>query len=348
MDRPDPALVEDWFPLPLQQEYVEHLISQPGLRITVKQATYFVRLWGYGYLHQYGIDHAPITDLKRQVASFYCSHTDAAELFYTGDSGTPRAAGQMLDKLASKHLLRRDDISGGTTRLSLNIPQSFELVRENPEDSFYADGFDPRNDAPFVANFLEKLYSYDGDRPESMLHNIKRGIRQWARQYPKGLRVLRRDSTQEPVGFAAFFPAHPDSEEKFDLPPSRSLHLNRLNVRQEDPIQIATPGDPDCYTVFVRSWQIQLSVWSYGTACELIKDSQATLKQMRQDFPNLSDIYTIAIHPLSEDFALTLGFRQMKADPDSSLCWLYMPLDRFLALDYEDILLNFDYSRQYG
>ena len=181
-----------------------------------------------------------------------------------------------------------------------------------------------------------------------MLHNIKRGIRQWARQYPKGLRVLRRDSTQEPVGFAAFFPAHPDSEEKFDLPPSRSLHLNRLNVRQEDPIQIATPGDPDCYTVFVRSWQIQLSVWSYGTACELIKDSQATLKQMRQDFPNLSDIYTIAIHPLSEDFALTLGFRQMKADPDSSLCWLYMPLDRFLALDYEDILLNFDYSRQYG
>ena len=122
MDRPDPALVEDWFPLPLQQEYVEHLISQPGLRITVKQATYFVRLWGYGYLHQYGIDHAPITDLKRQVASFYCSHTDAAELFYTGDSGTPRAAGQMLDKLASKHLLRRDDISGGTTRLSLNIP----------------------------------------------------------------------------------------------------------------------------------------------------------------------------------------------------------------------------------
>ncbi|MEM1251770.1 MAG: hypothetical protein AAGI69_05000 [Cyanobacteria bacterium P01_H01_bin.21] len=342
-----PNEVEEWFPLDIQTKYIEHIVHQPGLKITLRQATYFVRLWGYGYLMQRGIDHAPITTLNRQIGSFYCSHSDAADLFYTQTQGTPRAAGQMFDKLASKNLLRRGEADGVATRISLNIPQNFELPEQEENDSFYPDSFDPRNDATLVANILEKLYSYDPERPESMLHNIKRGIRQWARQYPDGLRVLRRASSKEPVGFAAFLPAHPDSEEKFDLSPSRSLHLSRLDVREEDPIQVATKGDPDCYTVFVRSWQIELTVWTYETACEFIRDSRATLKKIQDDFPNLSDIYTIAIHPLSEDFALTLGFRMTKADPDSSLRWLYMPLDRFLELDYEDVLLNFDYSHRY-
>ena len=199
-----------------------------------------------------------------------------------------------------------------------------------------------------MANFLEKLYSYDTERPESMLHNIKKGLRQWARQYADGLRVLRRTSDDEAVGFAAFFPIHPDSEEKIDLAPGRSLHLSRLDMREEDPIKLAEKGDPDCYTVFVRSWQIRPDVWTYETACEFVKDSKKTLTNIQSDFPNLSDIYTMAIHPRSEDFALTLGFHPMKADPYSSLRWLAMPLDRFLALDHEDVLLNFDYSHQYG
>ena len=344
-----PGDVEEWFPLDIQSKYIDHIVHQPGLKITRRQATYFVRLWGYGYLIQQGLEAAPITTLKRTVGSFYCSHSDAADLFYTETQGTPRAAGQMVDKLASKNLLRRGEADGVATRLSLNIPQSFELPNEEAiNDSFFPDAFDPRNDATLVASFLEDLYSYDPERPESMLYNIKKGLRQWARQYPEGLRVLRRESTQEPVGFAAFLPAHPDSEEKFDLSPSLSVHLSRLNVREEDPIKVATKGDPDCYTVFVRSWQIQLNVWSYETAHTLIKDSHKTLKRIRDDFPNLSDIYTIAIHPLSENFALTLGFRMIKADPNSSLRWLHMPLDRFLALDYEDVLLNFDYQHRYG
>lgn len=344
-----PRDVEEWFPLDLQNKYIDHIVRQPGLRITRRQATYFVRLWGYGYLVQQGLETAPITVLKRPVSSFYCSHSDAADLFYTETQGTPRAAGQMVDKLASKNLLRRGEADGIATRLSLNIPQSFELPDEKDiDDSFFADAFDPRGDATLVASLLEDLYSYDPERPESMLYNIKKGLRQWAKQYPEGLRVLRSETTQEPVGFAAFLPAHPDSEEKFDLSPSRSLHLSRLDVRDEDPIQVATKGDLDCYTVFVRSWQIQLDVWTYETACTFIKDSRETLKQMRDDFPNLSDIYTIAIHPLSENFALTLGFRMTKADPNSSLRWLYMPLDRFLALDYGDVLLNFDYQHRYS
>ncbi|NEQ48800.1 MAG: hypothetical protein F6K11_01525 [Leptolyngbya sp. SIO3F4] len=344
-----PNTVEEWFPIEIQTQYIEHIVHQPGLKITLRQATYFVRLWGYGYLIQDGIEQAPITTLHRHIGSFYCSHSDAADLFYTQTNGTPRAAGQMLDKLASKNLLKRGEADGVATRLSLNIPQSFELPKEdNNNDTFYPDEFDPRNDATLVANFLEKVYSYDPERPESMLYNIKRGLRQWARQYPDGLRVLRRASTQEPVGFSAFLPAHPDSEEKFDLSPSHSLHLSRLDARKEDPIQTATKGDPDCYTVFVRSWQIELNAWTYETACIFIRDSQLVLTKLRNEFPNLSDIYTISIHPFAEDFAITLGFRATKADPSSSLRWLYMPLDKFLALDYEDVLLNFNYNHRYG
>ncbi|MBT9313268.1 hypothetical protein IXB28_13715 [Leptothoe kymatousa TAU-MAC 1615] len=347
-DQIQPSNVEEWFPRDIQNKYIEHIVHQPGFKITRRQATYFVRLWGYGYLMHQGMAAAPISTLNRQISSFYCSHSDAADLFYTETSGTPRAAGQMIDKLASKNLLRRGEADGVATRLSLNIPQSFEPTDPEVEDSFFTDAFDARNDATLVASLLEDVYSYDPERPESMLYNIKKGLRQWARKYPEGLRVLRRESTGEPIGFSAFLPAHPDSEEKFDLAPSLSVHLSRLDVRDEDPIQVATKGDPDCYAVFVRSWQIQLNLWTYETACTFIKDSHQTLQTIREDFPNLSDIYTIAIHPLSENFALTLGFRATKADPNSSLRWLYMPLDRFLALDYEDILLNIDYNHRYG
>lgn len=343
-----PETVEEWFPLDTQNKYIEHIVRQPGLKITLRQATYLVRLWGYGYLKQHGMDHAPITTLNRQVSSFYCSHSDAANLFYTQTQGTPRAAGQMLDKLATKKLLKRGETDGVATRLSLNIPQNFELPEKVENETFYTDAFDLRNDTTLVASFLEKVYSYDTKRPVAMLYSIKKGLRQWGRQNPEGLRVLRRTSDNAAVGFAAFFPTHPDSEEKFDLPPSHSLYLSRLDTQEEDPIKLASKGEPDCYTVFVRSWQIQPEVWTYETSCELIRDSKRTLENIRDKFPNLSDIYTIAIHPRSEDFALNLGFRPMKADPDSSLRWLSMPLDRFLALDHEDILLNFNYSHRYS
>ncbi|MGC1526179.1 MAG: hypothetical protein WA783_09005, partial [Phormidesmis sp.] len=84
-------------------------------------------------------------------------------------------------------------------------------------------------------------------------------------------------------------------------------------------------------------------MWSYEAAGLLFQDSQNTLKQMQEDFPNLCDIYSITIHPRLEAFALTLGFKALKSDSDSSLRWLYMSLDKFLALDYEDALLNFDF-----
>ncbi|MGD1854187.1 MAG: hypothetical protein ACFB2W_08030 [Leptolyngbyaceae cyanobacterium] len=153
MIKPQPNAVEEWFPIDLQNQYIEHIVHQPGLKVTLTQATYFVRLWGYGYLMEHGMGTAPITALDRQIGSFYCSHSDAADLFYTQNNGTPRAAGQMLDKLSSKNLLKRGEADGIATKLSLNIPQSFELPKkETINDTFYTDDFDPRNDATLVAN----------------------------------------------------------------------------------------------------------------------------------------------------------------------------------------------------
>lgn len=344
-----PQDVGQWFPPEIQKTYVEHIVSQSGLNITPLQAHYFVKLWGYAYVKQYGPDSVPISTLTRQVSSFYCSHSDAASLFYGEEPlGSPRSAGHMLDKLASKSLLRRGNIDGFTTRLSLNIPRSFELPSEDYSETFYTDTFDPRNDAPLVASFLENLYIYDPERPESIQHNLKKGLRQWARQYPDGLRVLRRTSTREPVGFTAFFPIHPVSERIFDMDPKMSVYLSRMDALQEDPVKMAEKGDPDCYVAYMRIWQIMPVIWSYDAACLMVKDSQETLREMLECFPNLSDIYTMAIHPLLEEFALTLGFQSMLSSSDSSLRWLYMSLDRLLDVDYEDVLLNFDYTRNYG
>ncbi len=334
------ADVNSWFPLKLQTCYAERIIGQSGL--TPKQATYFVRLWGYGYLKQEGMQKAPIKSLCRRVQSFYCARSEAADLFYPdGERGSHRSAGLMLDRLVSKKLLRRETFEGSITRLSLHIPDGFLLLGTSQVNELYADAFNVRSDTPLVADFLEELYGFDNKRPEDMAHQIKKGLRQWARQYCTGLRVIRQASDDSPVGFAAFFPTNAVSEKKFSMAPSASLHLSRL--ADVDPIEVASPGDKECYAVYIRGWQLHPDMWSYEAAGLLFQDSQNTLKQMQEDFPNLCDIYSITIHPRLEAFALTLGFKALKSDSDSSLRWLYMSLDKFLALDYEDALLNFDF-----
>jgi hypothetical protein len=154
---------------------------------------------------------------------------------------------------------------------------------------------------------------------------------------------MRTEVDDEPVGFAAFYPTHPDSEEQFHLPPSSSLHLSTLEG--DDPIRIASPGDELCYAVFVRSWQIKPPYWNYATVCQFLQDAQITLKHMQQDaFPNLCDIYTISVHPSLEALAFALGFKPLKSDPGSSLRWIHMPLDQFVALDIDEVLVEYDFG----
>jgi hypothetical protein len=207
----------------------------------------------------------------------------------------------------------------------------------------YTDAFNVRQDASRVAVFLEDVYSWVSQRSETTSFKIIQVLRRWAAEYPAGLRVMRTEADHEPVGFAAFYPTHPDSEEQFHLPPSSSLHLSTLDGH--DPIQIAAPGDAMCYAVFVRSWQIKPPYWNYATVCQFLQDAQTTLKQMQQEaFPNLCDIYTITVHPNLEALAFALGFKPMKSDLGSSLRWIHMPLDQFVALDIDEALVEYDFG----
>ncbi|MGF1522930.1 MAG: hypothetical protein ACFBSF_11500 [Leptolyngbyaceae cyanobacterium] len=333
--------VNEWFPPACQNRYIEKLVGQSGL--TRRQAICFVRLWGYAYLQQTK-QRSPIQTLERCSGTFVCSHREAADLFYCDrPRGSGRSAGMMIDQLIAKHLIKREPTDGGPTRLSLQILDSFFPSLTNSHSTqLYPDAFNVREDTSPVSTFLEDSYSWVSQRSQTTSFKITQVLRQWATQCPDGLRVLRTVTDNEPIGFAAFFPTHPESEEQFHLPPSASLHLSTLD--KVDPLQVALPGDEKCYAVFVRSWQIRQLYWNYSTACQFLQDSQATLRKMQASFPNLCDLHTIAIHPRLEVLACTLGFKPMKADPSSSLRWLHLPLDRFLMTDIEKALVEFDFT----
>ncbi|WP_017299426.1 hypothetical protein [Nodosilinea nodulosa] len=334
--------INHWFPSEVQRRYVDQVTGQSGL--TRRQAICFVRLWAYAC---YQKDQSPLQTLSPEVNQLTCSHSEAADLFYADQArGSERAAGLMINQLVRKHLVKRTTFDGYPSQLSLQIPPSF--LPQTPPDKpteVKADAFDARRDAPLVASFMDESYSWVSQRTEGASFKITRVLRRWATQYPQGLRVLRQVTDAAPVGFAAFYPAHPDSEAMFHSPPSASLHLVTLN--DADPIQLAASGDPDCYVVFVRAWQFKPEYWSYSNVCEFLADSQATLSAMQQEFPNLSDIYTITIHPSLEAFAAALGFKPMKADLASSLRWYYIALDNFLALDVDETLVEFDFNTPY-
>lgn len=338
---PTPHTVNEWFPLAHQNRYVETISGQFGL--TRRQATCFVRLWGYGALKS-SPQTLPLTTLGKSIASFDCSHREAAELFYCDQTrGSERSAGMMVNQLAAKHLVRRDPFDGGPTRLALQIPESFLPQSLSVSSTqLYADTFDARKDATRVSLFLEESYSWMNPQSDTASYQIIRSLRRWASLYPEGLRVLRTKADHEPIGFAVFHPVHPDSEKNFHLPPSSSLHLSTMD--DHDPIRIALSPDEDCYAVFVRSWQIKSPYFNYPTACQFLQDTKVTLTHMQAAFPSLCDIYTIAIHPRLEMLAFTLGFKPMKADPDSALRWIHMPLDQFLALDIDAALVEFDFE----
>lgn len=337
----DVSNVNEWFPPTHQNRYVEAIVRQSGI-LTFKQALCFVRLWAYAL--KYSGQQSPIGTLKRHVGTFPCSHRDAADLFYYDQPrGSERSAGMMIDQLVAKNLVKREPFNGGATRLSLNIPTGFLLKGNHFHNiQLYTDTFSHRNDTALVATFLKESYSFVNQSSKTTSFQIKKALRQWNKEYPSGLRVLRKISNKEPVGFTALFPTHPSCEENFDLPPSSSMHLCTLG--NEDPIKVAQPGDKACYAVFIRSWQIKWCYWERTTVTQFLQDTQATLKQMQKAFPNLCDVYAIAIHPRLEDLAVKLEFRPLKADSNTSLRWLYTPLDRLLELDADEVLADFDFN----
>ncbi len=113
-------------------------------------------------------------------------------------------------------------------------------------------------------------------------YRITRLLRQWAKQYPTGMRVLRRTGNLNPVvGFYLLYPTTADSEITFSSSPIKGLHLASLN--EVDPFALATPSDPDCVAVFIRSWIIEPTYLEQYRML-FLQDAQQTLEKNATGF----------------------------------------------------------------
>ncbi|MEM9089831.1 MAG: hypothetical protein AAGC93_13915 [Cyanobacteria bacterium P01_F01_bin.53] len=355
--------LNDWFSLEQQTKIVEQLTQRVGL--TRIRAEYFVKLWVYLLAKQQVIKQQarqakgkieqqsgqlnpsrtpatkvePIETLTQLTSAVSCSHSEAARLFYGDkDQGSDRAAGMMLDKLAALGLIKKH-FDGNTTRIEIQMNP--ETLQDNaqlatPTAPLQLDDFDPRCDAVPVANLLAINYGWMNRTLEIVPHRITRLLRRWASQYPTGMRVLRRTDNLNPVGFYLMYPTAAESEVTFSSSPTKGLHLASLN--EVDPFTMATPGDPECTAVFIRSWMIDPLYLDQYRAL-FLQDAQTILQKMQQDFPNLCDLHTLIIHPSYEAMANALGFQKMglQTSRDTQLYWMYQALDRYLALDIAEI-----------
>lgn len=344
----EPESIDQWFPLERQSSYVS-LLMNPARRpvgLTRCRAQYFVRLWAYLLLKQQFASNPslqqPLLELSVPEGFIACTHREAARVFYAGkERGSDRAAGMILDKMVALGLINKE-FDGNTICLQINpLPQLMTPTENEAVPQFKVDAFDPRSDAVLVANFLARNYNWMNSNTSAVPHRIARRLRQWAQEYPMGMRVLRRCDNFTPVGFYLFYPTSAQSEQNFFLPPRMSLHLS--STHEEDPIAIAKVGDLDCTAVFVRSWSIDRPYMEHPQVCQLLEDCQQTLKQMQQDFPNLCDLYALTLHPILEKLATALGFQKTHQDIVVGISWMYQSIDRFIALDLENALSGVEF-----
>ncbi|MDY7012373.1 MAG: hypothetical protein SVX43_02025 [Cyanobacteriota bacterium] len=342
-----PEHLERWFSRERQASYVSRLMA-PDRRLvglTRRRAEYFVRLWAYLLLKQLASNNAlppSLVELKVPEGFISCTHREAARVFYAGqERGSDRSAGMILDKLVALGLTDKM-FDGNTICLQINpVPQLTRPEPQNASLEFITDAFDPRTDAILVANFLAQNYNWMNSNITAAPHRIARLLRQWAKQYPKGMRVLRRCDNLHPVGFSLFYPTAARSEQNFFLPPRMSLHLS--STQDIDPIAMAQPGDLDCTSAFVRSWSIDRPYMQYSQVCQLLEDCQRTLEAMQQDFPNLCDLYAFALHPILEQLAVAVGFQKTYPDVVLGISWMYQSIDRFVALDIQTAIASVEF-----
>jgi hypothetical protein len=343
-----PEYIDEWFPIEQQSTYVS-LLMNPARRpvgLTRCRAEYFVRLWVYLLLKQKSTSgdsvQQPLLELNLPKGFIPCTHREAAIVFYAGkERGSDRAAGMILDKLVALGLINKE-FDGNTICLQINsLPQLLDPCESKTDLQFKPDTFDPRTDAVLVANFLARNYNWMNSNTAAVPHHIARVLRQWAQQYPTGMRVLRRCDNFNPVGFYIFYPTAPESDQNFFLPPRMSLHLSSTHA--EDPIEMAKPGDRDCASIFIRSWTIDRPYMQHAQICQLLEDCQQTLRRMQDDFPNLCDLYALTIHPVLEKLAITVGFQKTHQDVVVGISWMYQSIDRFLALDIQKALSGVEF-----
>lgn len=344
-----PESLNQLFPLEQQRNYIAMLMGRGGL--TRRRAECFVRLWAYLVLkhrHELGEqDPQPLTQLYPPEGMIACTHREASELFYSHqERGSDRAAGMMIDRLVALGLLEKR-FDGQTLCLQVRSLPELSMPQATPTPvKLSPDAFNPRTDAIPIANLLTQIYAELIKDPTMVSHKIARSLREWSRKYPQGMRVLRRSDNLNPVAICILYPTASGSEFNFFQSPSKSFYLT--TDTEIDPFEMASPGDPDCTSVYIRAWTIDMNYIQGPNLYQFLVDTQLALTQMQQDFPNLCDLYSIILHPLYEELRLALGFQKTCQDPQRSYHWIYLALDRFLQLDIKQVLagMRLDSSSQ--
>ncbi|AFY53556.1 hypothetical protein Riv7116_0981 [Rivularia sp. PCC 7116] len=333
--------IDDFFGVEHQLKYVALLKGKVGL--TRRRAECFVKLWAYLLLKQHqelGIVSKAVTELDLPEGFVACTHREANELFYAEqDRGSERAAGMMIDKLVALGLIEKEfDGNNICIRICSPLSDINESAQVAEPVELVTDNFNPRTDTIPVATFLARQYDWMNKKTTAVPQIIARKLRNWAKKYSKGMRVLRRCDTQHPIGVCILYPVASESEENFFLPPSKSLHLSTAS--QIDPFEMAEAGDEDCTSLFIRSFRIDSAYLQHSSLHQLLEDARETLINMQADFPNLCDLYTLTIDPFAQSLALAMGFQETGQDSQVSLYWMYMALDKYLTLDIEQALSN--------
>jgi hypothetical protein len=336
----DIAKLDTWYSQSQRRAAVSLLMKRVG--VTRTRAECFVRLWIYLSVKQLQESQPrvkpPLTKLELPATEVQCTHREAAELFYSdSDRGSDRAAGMMLDKLEALGLIEKH-FDGNATAIQIQpIPEILDPPKPENSVKLKLDDFNPRCDAIPVANLLASYYNWMNRSTNAVPQKIAKVIRLSAAHYSKGMRVLRRCDNLNPVGFYLLYPTASESDVNFFSAPSKSLHLS--SVSDIDPFKMALPGDRNCQSVFVRCWVIDPK-YLEEYRITLIEDVQKILVEIQTDFPNLCDLYTLIIHPSYEKMSYALGFQKTNSDAQLSLYWMYLALDRFLALDIKESLKN--------
>ncbi len=335
-----PELINQWFPLSRQQQYISRLRGRVGL--PRRRAECFVRLWAYLLVKQKQAEgemlQPPLTDLAPIERPIPCTHREAAALFYSEtERGGDRAAGMMIDRLAALGLLEKK-FDGQTTCIRVRaVPEITEAELATSAPELVADAFNPRTDTIPIANLLARSFIWMERDPSVVApHKLSKILRLWAQQYPRGMRVLRRCDNENAVAICILSPIASGSEINFFLPPTKSLFLT--GQAEVDPFAIAPPGDLSCTAAFARIWMIEQPFLKRHQIYQSLEDCRQTLIAMQADFPNLCDFYGVAIHPLYEELLAAIGFQKIAQCPQTLMYWAYQAVDHFIQLDIQQAI----------
>jgi hypothetical protein len=334
----EPEYLDHFFPLVQQRTYVAALLGRGGL--TRRRAECFVRLWAYLLLkQQQELGTAQLETLKQLHSTegfIACTHREAAGLFYGHkERGSDRAAGMMVDQLVALGLIEKR-FDGQSLCIKVRpLPELVTSTEPSKPIELIPDNFNPRTDAIPIASLIAQTYIWATKDESATPQRIAKILRNWSQEYPTCLRVLRRSDNRNPVGIAILYPTASDSEDVFFRPPAKSFYL-ASNV-PVDPVKMARPGDPNCTSLYVRAWYVDMAFIHPQYLCEFLKDTQKTLALIQADFPNLCDIYSPVIHPLYEELRMALGFQRTNEE-HRPWYWVYLPVDRYLELDCEHVV----------